>query len=154
MGDHLSFAQGVRDDPRDHITAHPIFMVQERRRIWGMHPDHADSVVWIDDEGCEVNLEALACECDELAGLDSWEREDWAKDRGYSKSGYRDEWVHRQPFFTRAGAEEYIRINGHNLESPRIWVESAYRNVEWQEVRRQCFDDTTPAQPEDGGRDA
>lgn len=43
-----------------------------------------------------------------------------------------------QPFFTRAGAEHYLEINGHNLRGPeplRIFVESAYRNAEWQAIR-------------------
>ena len=44
-------------------------------------------------------------------------------------------WVDVQPFFTEQGAEDYLAINRHNLRLPRIYVKSAYRNVEWQYVR-------------------
>ena len=49
-----------------------------------------------------------------------------------------DFWETVQPFFTEAGAKAYLEENGHNLrhyEDVRIYVESAFRNEEWQFVR-------------------
>jgi len=40
-----------------------------------------------------------------------------------------------QAFFISENAENYIRNNSHNLSSPYIFVESAYRNLEWQQIR-------------------
>ena len=41
-----------------------------------------------------------------------------------------------QAFFIRQNAENYIRNNSHNLrDGAFIYVESAYRNLEWQQIR-------------------
>ncbi len=34
-------------------TAHPMFVVQQRRRIYGMGHDYSDELVWLDEEGDE-----------------------------------------------------------------------------------------------------
>jgi hypothetical protein len=47
---------------------------------------------------------------------------------------YRDEFC--QAFLTEAGAKEYIRINGHNLNKPYIWCESLHRNEEMILLRK------------------
>jgi len=69
--------------------------------------------------------------------------EDWCdENENYVKTAYQDTWENVQPFFTRKGAEEYLRINGHNLqgkEPPRIYVESAFRNAEWQMIRQKLM---------------
>ena len=35
-------------------------------------------------------------------------------------------------FFTEKAAREHIRINGHNLNEPRTYVNHAYRNPEME----------------------
>lgn len=40
-----------------------------------------------------------------------------------------------QAFFIRQNAENYIANNNHNLSGAYIFVESAYRNSEWQQIR-------------------
>lgn len=96
-------------------TAHPVFVVQERERIWDVTSDYADGIIWLDDEGEEhepeegVNLPA-----------------------GFSEVGYLDRWDFVVACFTRAAAERYIEENRHNLRDPRVWVASAHRNKEWQ----------------------
>lgn len=40
-----------------------------------------------------------------------------------------------QAFFIRKNAEKFIECQRHNLSAPYIYVESAYRNPEWQQVR-------------------
>lgn len=44
-------------------------------------------------------------------------------------------WVNVQPCFTEEGANRYIRMDGHNLREPRVYVASGYRNLEWQLIR-------------------
>ena len=45
-------------------------------------------------------------------------------------------WEYVQPFFTLKGAERYIEDNRHNLRQPRVYIYSAYRNYEWQAIRK------------------
>jgi uncharacterized C2H2 Zn-finger protein len=76
----------------------------------------------LDDENCHS--------CDESFDL--------GEDLYLYKTAFQDTWENVQPFFTEKGAEEYLRINGHNIrgrEEPRIYVESAFRNAEWQAIR-------------------
>lgn len=92
------------------ITSHPIFFVQQKRRFYGV--GGTDNKVWMrDGEECDPHT------------------------RGSVLVGYIDTWVNVQPFFTEAGAKSYLECNGHNLKEPRIYVESGWRNEEWQAVR-------------------
>lgn len=109
-------------------TAHPIFVVQSRHRIYGLDPTWGGDVVWLcQDETIEADEE----ESRELS--ERQERE--GEVEGWDLVGYVDVWRNEQPFFTRTGAEEYIVRNRHRLTDPRVYVESAYRNPEWQAIR-------------------
>lgn len=76
---------------------------------------------------------------------------DWCdENENYTKTAFQDTWENVQPFFTRAGAEEYLQRNGHNLrgrEEPRIYVDSAFRNAEWQTIREMLIALVTPGEP-------
>ncbi len=117
------------------ITADPIFMVQGLRRIYGIDKGYTDNVVWLDDESIEASGDDLI-EC--LAAYDRGEER-----KGWTRTGYVDIWEHVQPFFTEVGANHYLKINGHNLrhyKEVRIYVESAFRNEEWQAVREMLME--------------
>jgi hypothetical protein len=123
------------------ITADPIFTVQEKKRIYGLDGGYGDGYIWIKDD---VDLGVLSkSEREEIVKQfradhpedAEMEEEDILGWLDYRKLRYQDIWLHVQPFFTREGAEDHIRINGHNLNEPRIWVASAFRNDEWQAVR-------------------
>jgi len=43
-------------------------------------------------------------------------------------------------FFIRQNAEDYIESMSHRLNDPYIFVESAYRNYEWQAIRKFLID--------------
>jgi hypothetical protein len=129
-------------------TAEPIFMVQRHRRTYGFDPAYTDNHVYVDDEHNEVTdfSDYLCPECSKPLAVEDMDDEacttcnadldlgNWC----LTKTVYQDSWENVQPFFTRKGAEEYLRINGHNLEGaekPRIFVDSAYRNSEWIAIR-------------------
>lgn len=117
------------------ITAEPIFVVQQRRRIYGLDPDYTDDVCWCrsDDEFYEVTDPGELAEIEaEYAHTGLEPGNPWRK---YIRTGYRDVWEWVQPFFSEIGAQAYIDANRHNLTDPRIYVESAHRNDEWQAVR-------------------
>lgn len=123
-------------------TAHPIFVVQSRHRIYGMDPSWGGDVVWLrQDETVEADAE----ESIELS--ERQEREGEVDD--WDLVGYIDTWINVQPFFSRAGAEEYIFRNAHRLTDPRVYVESAYRNPEWQAVREFLLRVANEDSPED-----
>lgn len=112
------------------ITADPIFMVQEQVRVYGIDTDFDPTIAWLyEDDSVEVSEE-------EAGALEVLYRKSGSEPNGYRRVGYHQDWHNRQPFFTRAAAERYIRSNGHNHSGPlRIYVESAYRNPEWRSVR-------------------
>lgn len=112
------------------ITSDPIFLVQRKVRQTGIDPDYCDKVLWLDENWEEVSPEKHA-ELEEgwKYGLDDPE--------GFVRTGYIDRWDYVQPFFTEVAAQDFITRNGHryDLDELRIYVDSAYRNLEWQAVR-------------------
>ena len=114
------------------MTSLPIFIVQVKKRIYGLDYDfHEDAKgVWLDGDGNEV------------PDKDAEEYEKQYKESGRIRVGndfvralYIDIWETVMPFFTEVGAKAYIACNGRNLREPRIYVESGYRNKEWEDVR-------------------
>jgi len=109
----------------------PIFVVEQRKRIYGFDADYADEtdIAWLySDECVEVTEdEARACRAhyeetgDEL--------------NGYRRVAFQDTWVFVTSCLTEEGAKAYIAVDGHNLTAPRIYVHSGYRNTEWETIR-------------------
>jgi len=114
-------------------TAHPIFMVQERRRQYGLDLDYCERrcFLYSDDSDIEVNEESdpvrFAAFRDGRFGDDDPE--------AWTETGYVDNWHNIQPFLTRAAAQEYIDTQHHRHRPLQIYVDSAYRNPEWQLLR-------------------
>jgi hypothetical protein len=108
------------------ITEHPLFLVQQKRRIYGFDPDYCDNRVWIDS--CNDYDEADEADA---AKLDSGEM----SDECWTLTAYEDRWEFVTAFFTEAGAESYLRANRHNLTEPRIYAASLHRNAEMIAVR-------------------
>lgn len=113
------------------ITEQPIFVVRQKYRIYGVDPDHEDhTVVWIDeDNGCE------AASAEENANLEAKYQDGEETPEGWRRTAYKEEWQIVTACFTEAACQEYIRINGHNLRSPKDYVISSFRNEEFQTVR-------------------
>lgn len=122
------------------ITELPIFIVQQRRRTYGISAEYTDDFVWMSegDEPREADAETAA-KLDELQKTSDYFDEiilgEDGEETTWTRVGYRDHWEFVTACFTRVGCEEYIRINGHNLTDPRIYVESGYRNAEWKTMR-------------------
>ena len=146
MSEHITMAGiSARMAGQDNLaTLEPIFIVQQKRRIYGLDPNWSDHLAWLWD-GSEVatdekELEAVLREND-------MSQEEAEESGVLVQTGYLDTWVFVQPFFSAKGAEAYIESNRHNLQEPRVYVGSAYRNDEWQAVRsellslekRSCF---------------
>lgn len=111
------------------ITADPIFVVQQRKRIWGVEVDYTDSYAWLNRANDYVEateVEASGLDAMECAGNDTG---DW------EKVGYVETWEFVTACFTEHGCKDYIAANGHNMNEPRIYAASAYRNREFIAVR-------------------
>lgn len=115
-------------------TKNPIFVVQKCRRIYGMDWKYTDDCTWVHEDGGEEIDEAGREVLEE-----SWKTNGCTFIDGCHRVGYLDVWENVQPFFTRKGAEEYLRANGRDLKGPvepRIYVESGWDNEEWKTLRK------------------
>lgn len=113
-------------------TVHPTFIVQQKRRIYGLDLDYTDKKAWIYD-GDEVATTRKG-EKRFLRENDMTEAQAW--ESGFlQETGYVDIHEFVQVFFSCEEANAYIKANRHNLTDPRVYVDSAYRNYEWQAIR-------------------
>lgn len=109
-------------------TAHPVFTVQQRKRIMGLDPQWSDDhIAWLDEDWDEVSPE-------DSAPLEEAYQATYEEPKGYTRTSYTDVWEHVMSFFTDQAARDYIKRNRHHMNEPRVWVDSAYRNFEWQQV--------------------
>lgn len=139
---HRTIADIARDlaTQDNACTANPQFVVQKHERIWGVDSGHTDDFAWIAYEyNYEQADEKTAKKLDALYD-DSYDDEiEIDDDDGYkvkwTRVGYRDQWVFVTACMTRAGCEEYLRLNGHNIGTTRIFVEGETRNKEWETLR-------------------
>lgn len=110
-------------------TAHSMFLVEQLVRDWGYAEGGSDGFKWLHyEEGVEADEEkakALEETDDRIDGdLHGWER-----------CYYRDRWEFVTACFTKHGCEEFLNSHRHNLNNPRIYVASGYRNHEYQFIR-------------------
>jgi len=111
-------------------TADPLFCVFEKEQICGMDPDYTDTYEWVLDYDSETigDADDLMREC-ELT-------EEQAENDDRFRKGYyieRDRFVNAH--FTEKAALEHIRINGHNLRKPFVYVTSLFRCNEMVGIR-------------------
>lgn len=124
------------------ITSHPIFQVRKHIQIHGVLADCAESWVWLDEEVCLVTDQTLINTLDkhvEEHGFDfEYEVMDKENETSYSRSYYRTKevTVDGATFFTQDAADAYIKANQkRHDEKLYVFVESGWRNPEWQQVR-------------------
>lgn len=118
------------------ITADPIFLVQELKRTYGIDTGYDPKIAWLhDDEYVEVDGTKFV----ELEDAYAESGED--NPPGYRRVGYAETWEYVQPFFTEAAADAYIKAMRHRHSGQlRTYADSAYRNWEWQAVRKSLME--------------
>lgn len=107
-------------------TAHPLFIVQQRERIYGFDAAYGEAV-WLFD-GKEVDTE-------ERDRLEAKYQESGDEPGDYTRTSYIDRWEFVTCCFTAAAALAYIDAQKHNLNEPRVYAESLHRNPEMIAVR-------------------
>lgn len=127
------------------ITADPIFAVQ--KLVKDIVPEgYEDSYEWCETESGDY------CIADKrtAARLDLLHED--GRDTGkWQKFFYRERWEFVTACFTEAGANEHIRLNGHNIGKARVYAYSAFRNPEMIELRQWLIGLAMPPAP--GGSD-
>ena len=136
MLDVLATVQDLEHELRtqdNQYTSHAIFLVEEKRRITGLDLEYSENVLWwngtTEEEVTRESDPARFQELEAVFDAGSGEPEDW------TRTGYKDEWRFVQPFLTVKAAEEFRTRNAHRLGETRVFVDSGYRNTEWQLIR-------------------
>jgi len=130
-------------------TAWPLYVVEQRERIYGLDPQWSDSdtgYIWQyqDDHSVyyETDLDLLAEHCmgltegrvdydfAQIEGRDEVTLEDCE----YEKIYYTVRWKFVCAHLTEEAADLYVEQNAHRLTQPRVYVTSQYRCHEWQDV--------------------
>lgn len=125
-----TLGQRLREQ-NNRATAHPLFVVQEKVRVYGFDPAYCDNVVWLDN--CNDSCEATP---EEHAKLEAGYQGTGIEPECWTRTGYHDEWRFVTVCLTEEGAKAYLAANGHNLRrETRIYAESAFRNAEMIALR-------------------
>jgi len=127
MGGYLANMGELIRTQNNRITDSPIFIVQQKRRIYGIEDGYCNSFVWIDGENSYTDEEKVA--------RDAERAENEEPEAEYRQCGYIDIWEFVTACFTEQGCKDYLRQNAHNLREPRIYAEGSFRNTEWRTVR-------------------
>lgn len=110
-------------------TSDPLFIVQQKKRICGMHSDYCDNYVWQKKDDWQHVADRI-----EHAGLDAL-TEKGEDVTGWEKVYYTNQWEFVTACFTEQACKDYIAENSHNLNEPRIYAATLYRNREMIAVR-------------------
>lgn len=122
------------------MTADPIWIVYDKKKIYGMDEEHCDDFDWL-DSNCDydpVDVDNLEDEGEEkkLEGLDGYEKDRALEKMGYVKAFYIvNKEVFKTAHFTESGANAYIKTNRHNLNDPYTFVDYMHRSFQMVELR-------------------
>ncbi len=122
----FAIGQSLLADRKDntHCTADPIYTVQKEHRVYWVE-DGEDGAVWIEDgEECDAALSAR---------LERRHRRGWEIPERYKRCGFLVTWEFVDVFLSIEAAKAMVEnMNRRHGERHRLYVESGYRNHEWQ----------------------
>jgi hypothetical protein len=109
------------------ITSHPLFAVQQKRVIYGLDENYATEHRWVDYDG--------ECSPEDANLYDAMRENDEPLPDGARRLGLIEKWEFVTGCMTEQGCKDFIACNGHNLNEPRIYAYSGYRNAEFIALR-------------------
>lgn len=115
----------------NHCTAHPLYVVQAKKRIYGIDPNYADEPVWLN-----TTLDYTEADTKKAKALEREYGKTGRERDGWTRTAALDLWEFVTVCLTERAAKEYIERNGHRHKGQlRMYVESAYRNTEIIELQ-------------------
>jgi len=132
MSNLKTIAHNIRTQD-NRATSDPLFLVQQKGRTWGVDMAYTDTYEWVGTDDCELRptpQQRLEFQRSGPNGDDIWDC-----------VGYVDHWEFVTACFTESGCRDYIRANAHNLNEPRVYCVSLYRNDEMIAVREMIIDE-------------
>jgi hypothetical protein len=110
-------------------TCDPMFLVQQQVKDYGIEQGYGeDGYIWYDLNDGEEASEEDAALCDDGALMTNNFR--------FEKRYYRYRWQYVTCFFTKKAADHFIKSNRYHWDGEvRTYVDSAWRNYEWQKIR-------------------
>jgi len=127
-------------------TAYPLFCVEVKSRIYGEKLNSPDGALWCycDDSCCNYEdpkelKEYLMSELDEFSEenqekIKEFDPEWDTEILNWTRYEYEEYWEFDTAHLTEKGANDYLKINKHNLGEHRIYVTSQYRCHEFNDV--------------------
>lgn len=115
-------------------TQNPLYIVYDWEKV-PTSSDYADDSQWREIDGeCFYDSEE---ECIE-ALKENYDDETYEPEEGedYEQVYYLKKRVYVATFFTRKAAEQFIKVNEYHWHEPHIYVESMWRNYEFQGIVR------------------
>jgi hypothetical protein len=112
-----------------HCTRDPIYTVQKERRVYWIEDGEEEGAVWIEDgEECDSALSAR---------LERRHRRGWELPERYQRCGFKITWEFVDVFLSIDAAKAAVEsLNRRHGSAHRLYVESGYRNQEWQMLQR------------------
>ena len=109
-------------------TSYPIFIVEERTKIYMVDEEVADGHDWLN---VDIEEEADAVTAKKLDKLEErgLENPEWRK------VFYIYKWNFVTACLTENGCKAFIQQDAHNHGELRIYAASGYKNEEWQSIR-------------------
>ena len=109
----------------NHCTAHPLYLVQSKKRIYGIDPNYVDATVWLETGDYTEADAKMAKSLEREYDKTGRERDGW------TRTAALDLWEFVTVCLTERAAKDYIARNGHRHKGElRMFVDSAYRNTE------------------------
>lgn len=132
---------------QDHLcTEAPIYCVYSKEEICVDSDFDYDKIIYVNGESelGYLEFENLEAAWEEATSFDTKDESSMPKNPCSGEDFDPDDWEKRyikfidkfeNAFFIRQNAENYIANNSHRFQDAYIYVESAYRNSEWQAIR-------------------
>lgn len=127
----LAIAKQVQSQDNSwHITSHPQYEVRHKVRVYGSDFQEEDGAIWIDKRISEPANQSAA------NLMEGKYRKDYTTEtENFRRCPYKEVDETIQVFFSEAAARQFMQRNGHNYGRMHLYVESGYRNAEWQAIR-------------------
>ena len=142
-------------------TESPIYVVYSKKPIVVNENYDYDEVVYMREE-CELDLKEFekledqynlaqeelydrTSDCDDNPLTNKFPKDPFNVDEMFDPSDWDRLCIKmidyfEQAFFIRENAQRFLENQSHNLNNAYIYVESAYRNPEWQQIRELLVD--------------